>query len=110
MTQPSFSPELIACLDLQRAARGFHYFGVFFDPQTRQYWTSTDYGCSCPVPWENHRSRDDYDGPYNTAGALWSLDSVAAVADSRHEGWFADAYRSVREKVRKHSVGVYDSA
>lgn len=44
-------------------------------------YISTDAGCSCPTPWENHGQMDDFTGPLTKAQAieeatsLWKGDS-----------------------------------
>lgn len=43
----------------------FYKFGVFRHPENKGLYISTDSGCSCPTPWENHSwgNPDDFTGP-----------------------------------------------
>lgn len=50
----------------------FWIFGVFYDPDSGEFWTSTDSGCSCPSPWEAH-TPDRFDGPFTQEQAAAKL-------------------------------------
>jgi len=51
--------------DLDDEPWQFYEFGVFRHPKNHGLYISTDSGCSCPSPWENHSwdNPDDFTGP-----------------------------------------------
>lgn len=40
------------------------------------YWIGCDSGCSCPSPFEDVRSKDELDGPYNKKGLKTRLEWI----------------------------------
>ncbi|QKT07895.1 hypothetical protein HUN08_12395 [Gordonia sp. X0973] len=59
-------------LNLDDEPWSFSIFGVFYDPDTGEFWTSSDSGCSCPWPWEFH-TPDQFDGPFTKEQAAAKL-------------------------------------
>ena len=41
------------------------------------FYLGTDSGCSCPSPFENYRSLDDFTGPLTAEQAIEELDNLA---------------------------------
>lgn len=84
-------------MELERESYEFDLFGVFFDPDTKEYWTGRDSGCSCPCPWEdNFNPKTDLKGPYEFTEALRALDTMSMEAPRRDTGWFVDQMMVVR--------------
>lgn len=91
-------------LDIRRASYEFDLFGVFFDPETKQYFTGEDSGCSCPLPWDdNFDPETDLKGPFTFTEALRELDKMAMEADARDQGWFVDSMMSERADLIAHA-------
>lgn len=68
------SPDFEA--DLDDEPYQFYVLGVWSKPDG--YYISTDSGCSCPTPWENHSwdNPDDFTGPLTyeqVAAEAWGL-------------------------------------
>lgn len=55
----------------------FYYAGVWERPDG--FYLSTDSGCSCPTPWENH-TEDSLTGPLTWDQVKEELRSLAGVA------------------------------
>jgi len=53
----------------------FDLIGAWKDAQGGIY-LSTDSGCSCPTPWENHGQMDDFTGPLTKAQAIEEATSL----------------------------------
>lgn len=45
------------------------------------FYLGTDSGCSCPSPFENYRSLDDFTGPLTADQAIEELDNLARRFD-----------------------------
>lgn len=56
--------EHIATIDLNTEPYSFYDFIVVMDMETKEFYTSSDSGCSCPTPFEYHTFPEDYSGPY----------------------------------------------
>ena len=54
--------EPVVEIGLKEPNYDFELFGVFREGS--KWYTATDSGCSCPVPWEGHASVSDLSGPY----------------------------------------------
>lgn len=65
----------VAEIELAEPDYSFDVLGVWKDTDGA-YYLSTDSGCSCPTPWENH-TKDDLTGPLTAeqtreeATSLW---------------------------------------
>lgn len=64
-------------IDLDNEPWEFYYAGVW--EKSDGYYLSTDSGCSCPIPWENH-SEDSLTGPLTWDQAKEELRSLADTA------------------------------
>lgn len=53
----------------------FDLIGAWLDPEGGIY-LSTDSGCSCPTPWENHKQIEDFTGPLTVAQAIEEATSL----------------------------------
>lgn len=91
-------------LELRRESYEFDLFGVFFDPETKEYWTGRDSGCSCPSPWEdNFTPAADLSGPFTFTEALRELDKAAMGGPRADQGWFVDSMMSERTALIHHA-------
>lgn len=55
--------------DLSYPDYSFDLVGAWKDSEGRIY-ISTDSGCSCPTPWQNHGTIDDFTGPMGKGDAI----------------------------------------
>lgn len=58
------------------------------------YYLSTDSGCSCPSPWENHRFPEDFTGPLTADQAREEATSLIDVAREREYTEGPDEYEA----------------
>lgn len=93
--------DRIVELERENESYEFDLFGVFYDPSLRRYYTATDAGCSCPEAWEDHEI--ELVGPLTFVAARALLDAEGMTHKNRNEGWFADAYRSSRDRLTAHA-------
>lgn len=63
----------------------FYYAGIW--ERDNGFYISTDSGCSCPIPWENH-SEDSLTGPLTWDQVKEELRSLAGV--SRKDNYASD--------------------
>lgn len=61
--------------DLSAPEWSFDLIGAWKDANGGIY-ISTDSGCSCPTPWENHGQLDDFTGPLTKAQAIEEATSL----------------------------------
>lgn len=50
----------VSTIETRQASYEFSLVGVWRDPATGLFWYSSDSGCSCPSPWENHNDLSDF--------------------------------------------------
>src|SRR5690606_29635696 len=67
--------EFLGSADLEDEPYQFYLVGVWYGPEG--FYLSTDSGCSCPSPWENHMSIDDLTGPMSAEDAVQEIKSLA---------------------------------
>lgn len=85
--------KMIGSAELSAPYYSFDLIGAWVDKSGGIY-LSTDSGCSCPMPWENHGTIDDLTGPLTKAQAieeaysLWRSDD-----DEGDEGYDPPAFR-----------------
>lgn len=91
-------------IELRRESYEFDLFGVFYNPDTREYWTGEDSGCSCPSPWDDNFVPDrDLKGPYTFTEALREMDKMAMEAPCKDTGWFVDQMMTQRAALIAHA-------
>lgn len=61
--------------DLSEPNYSFDLIGAWKDPDGGIY-LSTDSGCSCPTPWEDHRQIEDFTGPLTVEQAVEEAESL----------------------------------
>lgn len=66
--------SFVGGLELDYEQWQFYEVGVWEDENGGLY-ISTDSGCSCPTPWENH-TRDDLTGPLTEEEAIEEITSL----------------------------------
>jgi hypothetical protein len=69
-----FGLEFHGSLDLEDEPYQFYIVGVWEGPEG--FYISTDSGCSCPSPWENHMSMEDLTGPLTREQAHEEITSL----------------------------------
>lgn len=69
-----FGLKFLGELSLSDEPYQFDYAGLWKGEEG--YYLSTDSGCSCPSPWENHCSMDDLTGPLTAEQAKEELTSL----------------------------------
>jgi len=97
--------EFIGELELRGESYGFDLFRLEYNPDTKRYRVGTDSGCSCPAcfassPFED--GRGEYVDNLSYRQVLALLDSEMAASTVRHQGWFVDAHRSLRQRLNEH--------
>ena len=65
----------LGTIDLSEPNYSFYLAWVLGTPEG--FYLGTDSGCSCPSPFENYRSLDDFTGPLTADQAIEELDSLA---------------------------------
>ena len=80
-------------IDLEGESYQFYLAGVWV--RDEGYYLSTDSGCSCPTPWENHQE-DDLTGPLTWEQVKEELRSLSAT--SYHANY---AVESVEEFIKE---------
>lgn len=94
--------EFIGELELRGESYEFDLFRLEYNPETKRYRIGTDSGCSCPSPFED--GRGEYVDNLDYRQALALLDSEMATSTVRHQGWFVDAHRSLRQRLNEHGA------
>lgn len=75
--------------DVELDGEHWHYnlFGVFLIDG--KWYTSTDAGCSCPTPWEDHTTIADFAGPFAVADVIRQIRALEC-GDEIDRGTFID--------------------
>lgn len=84
--------EDVVSIDLGEPDYSFYLLGVWKTEDG--YYLSTDSGCSCPMPWENH-SEGDFTGPLTAEQAIEEATSLWLDAGSYDEEQFASAMKLI---------------
>lgn len=70
----AFGLTFLGSFDLEDEPWQFYILGIWKGPEG--YYLSTDSGCSCPSPWENHTSLEDLTGPLTAEQAREEAESL----------------------------------
>lgn len=54
----------------------FDLVGIFYDPTDQKFRVEFDSGCSCPSPWEDYRSRENFGQPLGAGEAIQKIRQV----------------------------------
>ena len=65
----------LGLIDLSEPNHSFYLAWVLGTPEG--FYLGTDSGCSCPSPFENYRSLDDFTGPLTAEQVTEELDNLA---------------------------------
>lgn len=96
--QPAFKYadlQKIREVDLSEPCWSFDLLGAWKDPNGGIY-LSTDSGCSCPTPWENHKQIDDFTGPLTVEQAIEESESLYRDYDRFDFEAFLESIRQVK--------------
>lgn len=89
-------PTWVADIELSDRDYEFDLFGVF--KGTDGWYTATDQGCSCPIPWELHNKLDDFSGPYTLEQVIEKVRKLEPLG--AEQTWFMDEKRRMIERLR----------
>ncbi len=103
MTGDDTLADLCLVDDIELSGEHWHYnlFGVFLIDG--KWYTSTDAGCSCPTPWEDHTTIADFAGPFTVTGVIRQIRALECGDEIDHGTFIDDKHRMVTTVQRADS-------
>lgn len=88
MNFSKFGLNEVDSIELSHEDWSFNILGVWKNDQG--YYLGTDSGCSCPTPFENYGSIDDFTGPLTASQAIEEATSIFEDARGRYKNELED--------------------